>query len=129
MRVIIKNDYDECSLWAANYVAFKIKGFSADQNTTVCFGAADRFDAARDVSAPDRDGKRRKKYFGLRDLPLQQTFPQLLQKYGTLFALPKRLGKHNPQTAKRAVFHGIAFFIVAYSFIASSLSSGKQNAQ
>lgn len=27
MRVIIKNDYDECSLWAAHYVAYKIKAF------------------------------------------------------------------------------------------------------
>ena len=24
MRVIIKKDYDDCSLWAANYVAYKI---------------------------------------------------------------------------------------------------------
>ncbi len=27
MRVIIKNNYDECSLWAAHYVAYKIKAF------------------------------------------------------------------------------------------------------
>jgi len=27
MRVIIKDDYDDCSLWAANYVAYKIKAF------------------------------------------------------------------------------------------------------
>lgn len=27
MRVIIKDNYDECSVWAANYVAFKIKAF------------------------------------------------------------------------------------------------------
>ena len=27
MRVIIKKDYDDCSLWAANYVAYKIKAF------------------------------------------------------------------------------------------------------
>ena len=27
MRVIIKDNYDDCSLWAANYVAYKIKAF------------------------------------------------------------------------------------------------------
>ncbi|MBE6448403.1 MAG: glucosamine-6-phosphate deaminase [Alphaproteobacteria bacterium] len=27
MRVIIKNDYDQCSIWAANYVAYRIKSF------------------------------------------------------------------------------------------------------
>ncbi|MBE6452750.1 MAG: glucosamine-6-phosphate deaminase [Alphaproteobacteria bacterium] len=27
MRLIIKNNYDECSLWAANYVAYSIKSF------------------------------------------------------------------------------------------------------
>ena len=27
MRLIIKTTYDDCSLWAANYVAYKIKSF------------------------------------------------------------------------------------------------------
>ena len=27
MRVIINSDYDECSTWAANYVAYKINRF------------------------------------------------------------------------------------------------------
>lgn len=27
MRVIINNNYDECSVWAANYVAYRIKSF------------------------------------------------------------------------------------------------------
>ena len=27
MRLIIKNNYDECSIWAANYVAYRIKSF------------------------------------------------------------------------------------------------------
>ena len=27
MRLIIKNNYDECSVWAANYVAYRIKSF------------------------------------------------------------------------------------------------------
>lgn len=27
MRVIIRPDYDKCSVWAANYIAYKINGF------------------------------------------------------------------------------------------------------
>ena len=27
MRLIIQNDYNDCSVWAANYVAYKIKSF------------------------------------------------------------------------------------------------------
>ena len=34
MRVIIKKDYDDCSLWAANYVAYKIKAFRKANNLT-----------------------------------------------------------------------------------------------
>lgn len=27
MRLIIKDNYDDCSLWAANYIAYKIQTF------------------------------------------------------------------------------------------------------
>ena len=38
MRVIIKNDYDECSLWAAHYVAYKIKAFRPTKDRPFVLG-------------------------------------------------------------------------------------------
>ena len=38
MRVIIKKDYDDCSLWAANYVAYKIKAFRPTKDKPFVLG-------------------------------------------------------------------------------------------
>lgn len=38
MRVIIKNNYDECALWAAHYVAYKIKAFHPTKDKPFVLG-------------------------------------------------------------------------------------------
>ena len=38
MRVIIKKDYEECSVWAANHIADAIKKFNPDEEKPFVIG-------------------------------------------------------------------------------------------
>ena len=49
MRLIIKDNYDDCSLWAANYIAYKIQTFRPTPKKTVRFGPAHRINPARHI--------------------------------------------------------------------------------
>ena len=40
MRLIIQNNYSECSQWAANYVAYKIKAFRPTPKKPFVLGLA-----------------------------------------------------------------------------------------
>ena len=43
MRVLIHPDYDQCSLWAANYIVYRIKAFRPTAISLFCLGLAYRF--------------------------------------------------------------------------------------
>lgn len=49
MRLIIKDNYDDCSLWAANYIAYKIQTFRPTPKKPFVLGLPTRINPARHI--------------------------------------------------------------------------------